>query len=293
MHAPDVDLVRAVPAAIEFRAEGDAVESDSGDLGLLSGHFSVFDNWYEIESMWEGSFLERIAPGAFADTIENDRGGMKVLFDHGFDPQIGNKALGPIDDLREDKTGPYYEVPLMDTSYNRDLLPGLKRGLYGASFRFRVQEESWVDEPKPSKANPRGIPERTIQRSKVMEFGPVTFPANPAADASVRSLTDSYYERLRKRDSHAYDAAVRAAGHNIPKEQAVRSLLDGVLTPEEVERVLSSLDFTGRPDARSTGGGDAGESGSNNGEQPHGGTPVASKEAEERHLLLRVKGIVK
>lgn len=292
MHAPDVDLVRAVPAAIEFRDDAATDGADGDDIGLLSGHFSVFDNWYQIDSVWEGSFLERIAPGAFADTIENDRAGMKVLFDHGFDPQIGNKALGPIDDLREDKTGPYYEVPLMDTSYNRDLLPGLKRGLYGASFRFRVQGESWDDEPKTSKANPKGMPERTITRVQVMEFGPVTFPANPKADAGVRSLTDTYYDRLRQRDSRAYDAAVRAVGRNIPKDQAVRTLLEAVLTPEEVEHVLSSLDFTGRPDARSTGGGDAGESGSNNGEQPHGGTPVASKETLERHRVLRVKGIV-
>jgi HK97 family phage prohead protease len=291
MLAPDVDLVRAAANAIEFR--DDATDGDGDDLGLLNGHFSVFNNWYQIDSFWEGSFLERIAPGAFADTIANDRAGMKVLFDHGFDPVIGNKALGPIEDLREDKTGPYYEVPLMDTSYNRDLLPGLKRGLYGASFRFRVQEETWVDEPKASKANPKGVPERTINRVQVMEFGPVTFPANPKASAGVRSLTDTYYERLRQKDTQAYDAAVRAAGRTLPKEQTIRSLLDGVLTPEEVELVLSSLNLTGRPDARSTGGGDAGQAGSNNGDPSLNGAPITSKANEQRHLLLRVKGIVK
>jgi hypothetical protein len=127
-----------------------------------------------------------------------------------------------------------------------------------------------------------------------MEFGPVTFPANPKASAGVRSLTDTYYEQLRHKDTGAFDAAVRAAGRDLPKEQAIRSLLDGVLTPEEVELALSSLNLTGRPDARSTGGGDAGQSGSNAGVET--GQPVApdaSKANEQRHLLLRVKGIVK
>ena len=49
---------------------------------------------------------------------------MRVLFEHGMDPQIGNKVLGPIEDLGEDKRGAYYTVPLLDTSYNRDLAPG-------------------------------------------------------------------------------------------------------------------------------------------------------------------------
>jgi phage head maturation protease len=71
-----------------------------------------------------------------------------VLFQHGSDPQIGDKPLGPIDQLREDDTGAYYEVPLLEASYVRDnVLPGLKAGLYGASFRFRVVREEINDDP--------------------------------------------------------------------------------------------------------------------------------------------------
>lgn len=297
MLAPDVDLVRAVPAAIEFRdtePDTDGDSNDDADLGILNGHFSVFNTWYQVDSFWEGTFLERIAPGAFAETIENDRDRMRVLFDHGFDAQIGNKVLGPIDDLREDKTGPYYEVPLMDTTYNRDLLPGLKRGLYGASFRFRVTEETWDDEPKTSKTNPKGLPERTISRTKVMEFGPVTFPANPAASAGIRSLTDAYYERLRTHDTRAYDAAVRAAGRSAPTtEQMIRTQLEGAVAPDLVEQILAHLNLTGRPDVRNTGGGDAGKTGSNTDLTPTGDKPIASKKARTRHRVLRTKGIVK
>ena len=89
-------------------------------------------------------------------------------------------------------------MPLFDTSYNRDLLPGLKAGVYGASMRMRVTGEEWNDAPTRSEGNPEGIPERTITRMQVLEFGPVTFPANPGASAGVRSGTDEFYVRLRR-----------------------------------------------------------------------------------------------
>jgi HK97 family phage prohead protease len=241
-HTLGVDVVRALSAAPELRKASD----DS--LGVLSGHFSAFNTWYQVSSMWEGDFVERTAPGFTNQTIAEDRNGMRVLFNHGFDGQAGDKVLGPIADLREDETGPYYEVPLFDTSYNRDLLPGLKAGVYGASFRMRVQEDSWNDEPDPSEDNPKALPERTITRAKVSEFGPVTFPANPEASASVRSTTDEFYDRLRQRDRGAFEAACRAAG--LP------------------------TDFTGRPGARSAGGGDRKD------ERPGHGTASARTDAE-------------
>ena len=223
MQAPDIDLVRGLMARPEFRDDAPA----GGGLGTMTGHFSVFGTFYEVDSMFEGTFLERVAPGTFADTIKQDRADMRVLFDHGFDPQLGNKVLGPIESLAEDGTGPAYEVPLFDTSYNRDLAPGLRAGVYGSSFRFRVEAEEWDDAPKPSKANPKGMPERTITRARVAEFGPVTFPANPAATAGMRSLTDQYYDKLRRRDTQAYAAAVRSAGPSLVGRLLARQMMPG------------------------------------------------------------------
>ncbi|MGD9991374.1 HK97 family phage prohead protease [Pseudonocardia sp.] len=199
----DLDVVRDVPRKVEFRAadpaEGDDAASTDESLGLMTGHFSMFNNWYEIDSWWEGRFLESIAPGAFRKTLAEGRDLIKVLYDHGMDPQIGNKVLGP-HDSREDGDGAYYECPLFDTSYNRDLLPGLRAGVYGSSFRFRVIRDEWNEEPGKSDYNPEGIPERTIKEVRVFEFGPVTFPANPEATAGVRSGTDDFYERLQGRN---------------------------------------------------------------------------------------------
>ena len=65
---------------------------------------------------------------------------------------------------------------MLDTAYNRDLLPGLRAGLYGASFRFQVMREDLKKNPGESPANPRGIPERVVREAQVMEMGPVTLP---------------------------------------------------------------------------------------------------------------------
>jgi len=195
---PRENLIRASLPGVELRS------SDAGEgsgLPLLHGNFLVFDTWTEINSAYEGQFLERFAPGAVRKTIRESRDKMRVLFQHGQDPHIGDKPLGEIIELRETDEGAYYEVELLNTSYVRDLLPALERGLYGASFRFGVVREKWNEDPGPSEHNPRGLPERTVVEAKVSEFGPVTFPAYQQASAGVRSLTDEFlFSAIRDAD---------------------------------------------------------------------------------------------
>jgi HK97 family phage major capsid protein/HK97 family phage prohead protease len=191
---PRDNLVRAFSPGIEFRAA-----LADGGLGTLSGHFSVFNAWYEVDSLWEGRFLERVAPGAFKKTFAENRDKIRVTFNHGQDPDLGDKVLGPITALSEDGVGAAYELELLD-GLPPLLLNGLRRGVYGSSFRFRVVKEEWDDVPKASEDNPSALPERTIKEVDVFEFGPVTFPASPTASAAVRSLTDIYAMRQFTRD---------------------------------------------------------------------------------------------
>lgn len=212
--APTDDLFRGTfDHAVELRAESEL------DGSTLFGHFCVFDTWTEIDSIFEGRFLERVADTAFNKTFKENRSSVRVTFDHGYDPQLGDKPLGPIDLLRADAEGAYYEVPLLDTDYNRDfILPTLQGrlmngeqrgsdGLLGASFRFRVTRDEWNDEPGQSKDNPQGLPERTIKEVRLYEFGPVVYPAYAEATAKVRSLTDHF----RKKDIARRGASERAA----------------------------------------------------------------------------------
>jgi HK97 family phage prohead protease len=195
---PREDLIRAAAPDVE-QIELRAASEAGGPV--MAGHFAVFNQWTEINSMWEGNFMERFAPGAFKKTFKDSRDKMRVLFQHGQDPQVGDKPLGPIRELSEDDHGAAYEVPLLDASYVRDqVLPGLQAGLYGASFRFKVMREEIVDQPTASEYNPHGLPERTVKEAQVMEFGPVTFPAYEGASAGVRSMTDEFLMRCFERD---------------------------------------------------------------------------------------------
>ena len=187
---PRDNLIRMLGVAPELRKA-----EDGSGMPTMVGHFGPFNQWTEIHSAWEGDFMERVAPGAFSKTFSENRNNMRVLFQHGQDPSIGEKVLGPIAELREDENGGYFEVPLLDTSYNRDLAAGLEQGLYGTSWRFGVMKESFVRSPKKSDYNPEGIPERTLLEMRVAEFGPVTFPAYAGASAGVRSLTDDFIVR--------------------------------------------------------------------------------------------------
>lgn len=175
-----------------FRARRDQVNVRSaadGKMPTLHGHFAVFNEWTEIDSLFEGRFMEKFAPGAFRKTFKESGDQMRALFQHGRDPVVGDKPLGPFAVLEEDQTGARYEVPLLDTTYNRDLIPGLDAGLYGASFRFRVVREDVNNDPERSDFNPEGIQERVVKEAEVMEAGPVTFPAYPSATAGVRSVS--------------------------------------------------------------------------------------------------------
>lgn len=180
--------LRAFPPRAEGGVEG---------MPTLYGHFSTFNTWTEINSTFEGNFLERVAPGSFVRTFARDRGALRVLFQHGRDPQLGDRILGIPSTLREDAFGAAYEVPLFRGLEQEAplLMEGLRAGAYGASFRFKVLREDLNQSPSVSNYNPKGLPERTIREAKVMEFGPCTFPAYAGATAGVRSLTDWFVEQ--------------------------------------------------------------------------------------------------
>lgn len=193
---PKEDLVRATTGGVKLQRVAPAAANDApasaneNGMPTLFGHFARFDEWTEIDSWYEGNFMERLAPGAFKKTFREQT--PIVLFQHGRDGSCGDKPLGAPEVLREEDDGAYYEVPLLDASYVRDLVPGLEAGLYGASFRFSVMREEFVEEPGVSDHNPKGLPERTIKELRCSEFGPVSFPAYPGATAGVRSMTDEY-----------------------------------------------------------------------------------------------------
>lgn len=243
--APTDNLYRGlVGAPIESRSDG-----DTGGTTLF-GHFARFDNWNEIDSWFEGRFLERVAQGAYAKTIKERAGRIRSQFDHGYDSYFGSSPLGVFEDLREEDFGPYYEVALLDTDYNRDRLVPMLGGItldgrslgsvLGASYRFRVTKEEWVDPMKASAYNPEKLPERTIREVMLYEVGPVVFGADEMATAGLRSvsLTDRYLERQAARTGQAARAARHLA--QIAGEAAIGTSL---ATPNEPPLALGGVNI--------------------------------------------------
>jgi HK97 family phage prohead protease len=192
---PRENLIRAVMPAVEYR---DA--PSEGDAGpVLFGHFARFNEWTEIRSAWEGNFMERFVPRAFTKTLKERGNNLKVLFQHGQDPEVGDKPIAAINDVREDDEGAFYEARLFD-GLPPLVMDGLRAGQYGASFRFSVVREEINEDPGASEFNPNGLPERTVKEAKVAEFGPVTFPAYGGATAGVRSLTDEFLMSAMRAD---------------------------------------------------------------------------------------------
>lgn len=180
-------LIRMAPA-VDLR--------ESEDTGsVLVGYASVFNEWATIDS-WEGKFRERVAPGAFRKTLRERGDQIQVLFNHGMDPQIGDKPLGRIRSIREDEHGLHVEVPLDDTSYNQDIKALLKSGaLRGMSFRMSIPKggDDWVGLDRTGD----DLPERTIREIKLLELGPVTFPAYAATQAGVRAHAPKAFAAFR------------------------------------------------------------------------------------------------
>jgi len=180
---PRDDLIRMVdmaPAHLELR---DA----NGNGRTMVGYPVVFNQWTEI-SGWEGNFLERFVPGSLNKTLRDRGDQIKVLFNHGMDPSIGDKPLGKPSVMEPDETGLRVEVPLADTSYNKDMEVLLRDGIVdGMSVRFSVVRDEWDEKPTRSDSNPKGLPERSVFEARLFEFGPVTFPAYEATTAGVRA----------------------------------------------------------------------------------------------------------
>lgn len=179
---PTQDRESLIRMTTELRAQDDG--------RTLVGYAAVFDQFTEINS-WEGRFRERIQRGAFRKTLRENRNSIKVLFNHGMDPSIGDKPLGKPRTMKEDSRGLYVEVPLDDTSYNQDIIASLRSGaLDGMSFRMTVQRDEWDDLESD-------LPERTIKEIRLYEFGPVTFPAYEATEAGVRAHAQEAFMAYR------------------------------------------------------------------------------------------------
>lgn len=154
------------------------IRSTSG-VPTLVGHAAVFNRDSELIA---GSFIERIAPGAFRESIAKGDD-VRALINH--DPSlILARTVSKTLLLREDQHGLYVEIQIPRTTYAQDLVESTKRGdISQMSFGFTVSPggERW-------ERSPNGGPDiRTLLSVRLFDVSPVTYPAYPDTDVAVRS----------------------------------------------------------------------------------------------------------
>jgi HK97 family phage major capsid protein len=213
-----------------YRAMAGGVTSDDGRT--LTIRLAPHDQFAEIQSKTEGHFMERFGRTAYKKSMADNP--PKILFQHGKDPQIGEKPIATTDEVGSDSTSPYARGRILD-GLPELVADGLRKNVYGASHRFSVVRESWVENPPAMPHNPTRLPERTITEAQLHELGPVTWPAYASASASLRSLTDEYRGIPIEPEAPSLDA--EAETPHLEPERRDEPVTVAAPQPEEIRTV--------------------------------------------------------
>ena len=156
---------------VEVREAGD------GQPVTFAGYASVFNHDYEVYDAF-GAFTERLAPGAFTRTLNEDPDVM-LLVNHQGLPLARTKS-GTLR-LIQDNIGLRVEAQLDPSDPDvQAVLPKMRRGdVDEMSFAFRVNQQEWSED-----YSDRTITEVNLARGDVSI---VSYGANPATVAALRA----------------------------------------------------------------------------------------------------------
>ncbi len=192
---------RVIERAFEVRAEEEKPRR-------LVGYASVFDELSQV--IW--GFREKVQRGAFAETLGDD---IRALWNHDTAYVLGRTTAGTLS-LGEDDKGLWVEITPPDTPMAQSFVESIQRGdVSQMSIGFRVLEDTWDEDEE-------GQLIRTVTKMKLYEVSPVTFPAFPQTEISVRS------EQER--------AQIYGDAPEMPKRGADRGSESDRQEPAEIER---------------------------------------------------------
>ncbi len=147
------------------------LEERVGHRPRLTGYAALFNTL----SQDLGGFREKIARGAFTNSLEGD---VRALINHDSAKILGRTSAGTLS-LREDSQGLAVEIEPPETSYARDLLESVRRGdITQMSFGFITRQDKWETQD--------GMQVRTLLEVKLLDVSPVTFPAYPDTSVALR-----------------------------------------------------------------------------------------------------------
>jgi uncharacterized protein len=151
---------------------------EEGKPAKISGYAAVF----ESESVDLGGFTERIAKGAFAESMGGD---IRALWNHDTNQVLGRTSAGTLR-VYEDAKGLAIEIDAPDTQAGRDAVTLIeRRDVTGMSFGFSIPEggDNWA------KVGGKWL--RTLLKINLAEVSPCTFPAYPATELGIRAVGEA------------------------------------------------------------------------------------------------------
>lgn len=148
-----------------------------------------FNEWIEVDSVFEGNFVERFAPGSLKKTLRENMRRIRVYFEHGFSKLYDSQPIADLQRAWEEPDAAWFTATLLD-GLPDVLLSGLRRGLYGASIGAQIVKVETNENPEPSDHNPKGLEERTYTEVQAHDFSITPRPAYASTSVSLRSITD-------------------------------------------------------------------------------------------------------
>lgn len=173
----------------EFRAFGAEqfdpqvfVEAREDGPLVITGLGARYNHWYDVA----GLFDERMAPGVVAKSLQ-EHPDVRAMFNHDPNFLLGRTKSGTLA-VSENRRGIKYEIKANPADPQAvSVAEKIRRGdVDGASIMFRTLVDEWDEKGEK--------PKRTIKEIELIEVGPVVFPANDGATASLRSTLPDFEE---------------------------------------------------------------------------------------------------
>ena len=159
------------------------------DGRTLSGYAAVYGQ--DSREIVEGGrrFIERIAPGAFNDSLSSGAD-VKLYYNHDTSMPLARTRSGTLT-LKSDRNGLAFSASLPETTLGNDVRALIERGdLSGEmSFGFIVTEDSWSKDRSS----------RLVKRAQLLEVSIVQDAAYPQTTSSLRSVSPALAEALEAR----------------------------------------------------------------------------------------------
>ena len=160
-----------------------AFRADKVEGNVLEGYAAVFDQETVIYNAWR----ERIARGAFADTISDAEIDVAGLWNHDTGSVLARQSNGTLS-LEEDDHGLKMRMQVADTTIGRDVMTLVKRGdVNGMSFMASVQDYEYEEAGEDEEMSLY-----TLTRMKLYEGSAVTFPAYAGTSIEARHRRDGW-----------------------------------------------------------------------------------------------------